>query len=200
MTGRFKMPSMPWLVWLNGQSDLLQTRRSPVRSQSRHKPGLWPGPQLGVYERQPHTDISLPLSHPSPLSKNKYIHTFIHKQINKIFFKKCIKTTTTKPLKMPLTFSQYHTFPFPISLQKMPENFQSLTTSLEFQEVKRIINMQCFETCKVLREKNFSSNTCEAFQGSHSVISSFTWSRLGWKQSSPFYRCQKRRGDPGACP
>ena len=30
-----------------------------------------PGPQLGACERQPHTDVSLPFSHPFPLSKNK---------------------------------------------------------------------------------------------------------------------------------
>ena len=33
--------------------------------------GSRPGPQLGVCERQP-TDVSLPLSLPSPLSENKY--------------------------------------------------------------------------------------------------------------------------------
>ena len=30
-----------------------------------------PGPQCGARKRQPHTDVSLPFSHPSPLSKNK---------------------------------------------------------------------------------------------------------------------------------
>ena len=33
--------------------------------------GCGPGPQLGMHERQPHTDVSLPLSFPSPLSINK---------------------------------------------------------------------------------------------------------------------------------
>ena len=35
--------------------------------------GFGPDPQWGAYERQPHTDVSLPLflSLPSPLSKNK---------------------------------------------------------------------------------------------------------------------------------
>ena len=33
--------------------------------------GCRTGPQWGVHERQPQTDISLPLSLPSPLSKNK---------------------------------------------------------------------------------------------------------------------------------
>ena len=33
--------------------------------------GFGPGPQLGACERQPHTDVSLPLFlPPSPLSKN----------------------------------------------------------------------------------------------------------------------------------
>ena len=33
--------------------------------------GCRPGPWLGACERQPHTDVSLPLCLPSPLSKNK---------------------------------------------------------------------------------------------------------------------------------
>ena len=33
--------------------------------------GCEPGPQWGVHERQPHTDVSLPFSLPFPLSKNK---------------------------------------------------------------------------------------------------------------------------------
>ena len=37
-----------------------------------HMPGLWAGsPVRGEHERQPHIDVSLPLSCPSPLSKNK---------------------------------------------------------------------------------------------------------------------------------
>ena len=38
---------------------------------SWHMPGSGPGPQLRVYKRQPHIDVSLPLFLPSPLSKNK---------------------------------------------------------------------------------------------------------------------------------
>ena len=33
--------------------------------------GCRPGPQWGARERQPHIDVSFPLSFPSPLSKNK---------------------------------------------------------------------------------------------------------------------------------
>ena len=33
--------------------------------------GCRPGPQLGAHKRQPHIGVSLPLSLPSPLSKNK---------------------------------------------------------------------------------------------------------------------------------
>ena len=33
--------------------------------------GCGPCPQLGAHERQPHTDVSLPLSLPSPLCKNE---------------------------------------------------------------------------------------------------------------------------------
>ena len=33
--------------------------------------GCGPGPQWGAHEKQPYTDVSLPLSLPSPLSKNK---------------------------------------------------------------------------------------------------------------------------------
>ena len=33
--------------------------------------GCRPGPQLGVHERQPHVDVSLPLSPSIPISKNK---------------------------------------------------------------------------------------------------------------------------------
>ena len=33
--------------------------------------GCGPGPQWGVHERQPHIDVSLSFSFPSPLSKNK---------------------------------------------------------------------------------------------------------------------------------
>ena len=42
--------------------------------------GGGPGSQYGVNERQPHTDVSLPLF--LPLSKNKYIKSFKNK--NKI--------------------------------------------------------------------------------------------------------------------
>ena len=34
-------------------------------------PGCGPGPWWGVHEGQPHSDVSLPLSLPSLLSKNK---------------------------------------------------------------------------------------------------------------------------------
>ena len=33
--------------------------------------GHRPGPQWGAHERQPHSDVSLPFSLPSPLSENK---------------------------------------------------------------------------------------------------------------------------------
>ena len=39
-------------------------------SQSGHVPGLWARSSVGASERQPHIDGSLPLSFPSPLSKN----------------------------------------------------------------------------------------------------------------------------------
>ena len=43
------------------------------------------GPQWGAWERQPHIDVSLPLSLPSPLSKNKYINNLL-KNNNKVSF------------------------------------------------------------------------------------------------------------------
>ena len=54
--------TLPWLVWLNGVSASLQTKgsqlRFPVNSRCL---GCGPGPQKGVFERQPHIDVSLPL-------------------------------------------------------------------------------------------------------------------------------------------
>ena len=38
--------------------------------------GCRPGPQSGAHERQPQTDVSPPLSFPSPFSKNKQIKSF----------------------------------------------------------------------------------------------------------------------------
>ena len=43
---------------------------SSIPSQSTSL-GCSPGPQQGEHDRQPHIDVSLPLSLPSPLSKNK---------------------------------------------------------------------------------------------------------------------------------
>ena len=50
----------------------LQTKGLPVRFPVRaHAWVAAPGPQWGPHERQPHIDISLFFSLPSPLSKNK---------------------------------------------------------------------------------------------------------------------------------
>ena len=43
--------------------------RFPIRA---HAWVAGPGPQWGPHEKQPHVDISLSFSLPSPLSKNKY--------------------------------------------------------------------------------------------------------------------------------
>ena len=48
-------------------------------SQSGHRPGLWARSQLEAWERQT-IDVSFPfVLPPFPLSKNTYIHTYIHK-------------------------------------------------------------------------------------------------------------------------
>ena len=63
----------PWLVWLSALSTGLWTRGLlvPIHNKGTCL-GCGPGPQWGNCERQPHTDVSLPLfSFLSPLSKNK---------------------------------------------------------------------------------------------------------------------------------
>ena len=50
----------------------LQTKGLPVRFPVRaHAWVAAPGPQWGPHERQPHIDVSLSFSLPSPLSENK---------------------------------------------------------------------------------------------------------------------------------
>ena len=57
-----KKKSEPWLVWLSALSTSLWTKGSlvwfPVK---RSCLACGPGPHLGARERQPHTDVSLPL-------------------------------------------------------------------------------------------------------------------------------------------
>ena len=49
-------------------------------SQWGHMPGLWARSLVGgMWERQPHMDVSLPLSPSLPLSKNKWIKSFFLK-------------------------------------------------------------------------------------------------------------------------
>ena len=55
-----RTPQESWLVWLSGLSTRLGTKGSPVRF------------PIKACERQPHIDVSLPLSLPSPLKLNKY--------------------------------------------------------------------------------------------------------------------------------
>ena len=63
---------LPWLVWLSGLSAHLGTKGSPVEFPVRaHDWVVGQGPSGGMHERQPHIDVSLPLSLPFPLSKNK---------------------------------------------------------------------------------------------------------------------------------
>ena len=52
----------PWLVWLSGLSSGLQTKGSPVRFPVRaHAWVVDEVPSRGAHERQPNTDVSLPL-------------------------------------------------------------------------------------------------------------------------------------------
>ena len=52
---------MPWLMWLSELSADLPTEGLPVQVPVGTCLGCGPGPQLGVYERQPHIDVSLAL-------------------------------------------------------------------------------------------------------------------------------------------
>ena len=68
----FEREIQPWLVQLSGLSAGLQTKGSPVQFPVQGMClGCRPGPQWGAGERQPHIDISLPLSPSLPHSKNK---------------------------------------------------------------------------------------------------------------------------------
>ena len=60
-------------MWLSGLSAGLQTKGSWVRFPVRaHAWVVGQVPSEGALERQPHSDVSLPLSLLSPLSKNKF--------------------------------------------------------------------------------------------------------------------------------
>ena len=63
----------PWLLWLSGLSASLQTKGSLVQFPVReHASVVGQVPSWGhATERQPHTNVSLPLSFLSPHSKNK---------------------------------------------------------------------------------------------------------------------------------
>ena len=67
----FTVEIEPWLVWLSGLGASLQSKGLPVVSSQGTRLGCRPGPQLGVHERQPHTDVSLPLFLPPFPSKNR---------------------------------------------------------------------------------------------------------------------------------
>ena len=69
----------PWLVWLSGLSAGLGTKGRQLDSQSGHMPGLQTSPQEGACQRQPHIDVSLPLS-PSLLLSLKIINKIFKKQ------------------------------------------------------------------------------------------------------------------------
>ena len=56
--------------------------RFPIRA---HAWVAGPGPQWGPHEKQPHVDISLSFSLPSPLSKNKYKKSLKKEQQFKVF-------------------------------------------------------------------------------------------------------------------
>ena len=59
-------------MWLSGLSASLRAKGLLVRFLVRaHAWVAAPGPEWGALEGQPHTDVSLPLSFLSPLSKNK---------------------------------------------------------------------------------------------------------------------------------
>ena len=62
-------------------------------------PGLWARSPVGALKRQPHIDVSLPLSLHSPLSKNKKINLKKKKPQNPNLnlHKKATTTTTTTP-------------------------------------------------------------------------------------------------------
>ena len=66
-----KRPISPWLVWLSGLSASPRTKDWRFDSQSGHMPGLQARSPVGVCERQPHTDVSLPLFLLPFPSKNK---------------------------------------------------------------------------------------------------------------------------------
>ena len=70
---RIKLLLEPWLVWLSGLSAGLQTKGSPVQLPVRAQAWVvdWFPSEGQVGKRQLHIDVSLPLSLPSPLSKNK---------------------------------------------------------------------------------------------------------------------------------
>ena len=61
--------SNPWLVWLSGLRASLQTKGSLVQFPVRaHAWVAGQVPSDGAHERQPHIDVSLPLSPSFPFS------------------------------------------------------------------------------------------------------------------------------------
>ena len=68
----FIIENMPWLVWLSGLSAGLWSKGSLVPFLVRaHAWVAGQVPSEGAHDRQPHTDVSLPFSLPSPLKMNK---------------------------------------------------------------------------------------------------------------------------------
>ena len=84
----FKKSFLTWLVWLSGLSISLRTKGSSVRFPVQGTCLLCrPGPQQGACNRQPHVDVSLPLSLPSPLKINKiFKKSHSHQNTNFLFF------------------------------------------------------------------------------------------------------------------
>ena len=66
-----KWNDLPWLVWLSGLSTEGLPVWFPVRAQAWVAAQVPGGAEGGGRKRQPHIDVSLPVSIPAPLSKNK---------------------------------------------------------------------------------------------------------------------------------
>ena len=129
-----KATIQPWLVWLSGLTAGLPRQGSLVQPPVR--PQAWV-PGVGAHERQPHTDVSLPLSLPSPPSKNKLIFKK----------KKEKKNHHTKAWQSIFMFFQKHAFAtYSSILLGKTSNWRLRTTYVKESKVRKRIYKLFFLT------------------------------------------------------